>query len=98
MNGARRSPEFGEAKEVKRRAREVQLLINLLVPDPSYQPMFVSDMASVFDVSDETEEQIRRKIEFYLGTTLTVPLNQPLWKLIDGLKATIPGWPDQVHQ
>ena len=91
-------PEFEEVLEVGRRQREVQILINILIPDPEYQPIFVSDRACVFDISDETEERIREKLVFHLGEPIRFPLNQPLWKLVDYLKECIPGWPDESKQ
>jgi hypothetical protein len=95
MDDSKRLPEFEKTSEVDSRKREVRILINVLVPDPEYQPIFISDSASVFEVSGEIEERIREKLEFYLGQSLRFPLNQPLWKLVDHLKETIPGWPDE---
>jgi hypothetical protein len=80
--------------ETKRRSREIQILVNVLEPDPQNQPYFLSDEATVFEVSAESEETIKHRLEFHFGEPLKISLQQPLWKLVDKVKENFPGWPD----
>ncbi len=59
--------EIAPDTEVQRRAREVQLLLNVIEPDPEYQPFVLTDEASVFDAVGHEEDEIRRRLELYFG-------------------------------
>jgi hypothetical protein len=76
------------------RAREVQLLVNVIMPDPCCQPFYLSDKASAFEIYNHREETIRRRLEGYFGTPFALNIRQPLWSLVDQLKAAYPGWPE----
>jgi len=41
--------EIAPNSETQRRAREIQLLLNVVEPDPEYQPFLLTDEASLFD-------------------------------------------------
>jgi hypothetical protein len=87
--------EVAADTEVKRRAREVQLLLNVVEPDPEYQPFVLTDEASVFDAVGHDEDEIRRRLELYFGRPVALDLSVPLWRLVDEIRAWRPGWPEE---
>lgn len=90
----KREFEIAAQRETERRRREIQLIVNIVEPDPEYQPFLLTDEASVLEVSAAPVDQIRERIEYYLGEPLPVPLTSPLWKLVDALQEEFPGWPN----
>jgi hypothetical protein len=47
------------------------------------EPLFISDEATIWDVSMSTSEELTRRISDYYGKTISESdLKQPLWKLI----------------
>ena len=86
--------EFADDTETKRRSREIQVLVNILEPDPVLQPYFLSDEASIGEISMDSGELIIRRLESYFGQPLKLSLDLPLWKLVDQIKQFYPGWPD----
>jgi hypothetical protein len=89
-----RKVEVASQSETQLRSREVQILLNIIEPDPAYQPFLVTDEASPVDVTGADRELIRSRLEFYFRRSVPIPLTQPLWQLVDALKKTFPGWPD----
>ena len=87
---------IADTTETQRRAREVQLLLNIAQPDPKYQPFFLSDEASLFDAVGIEPAEVERRIEFYFGERLPVSLAVPVYRLVDAIKAIRPGWPDDT--
>jgi len=77
------------------RAREIQLIINLLVPDPGFQPYYLADEATVFDIYNQGRRIIQSRLEGYFGKAFKMEIQQPLWSLVDGIKESYPGWPDK---
>ena len=75
--------------------REVQLLLNVVEPDPEYQPFVLTDEASVFDAVGHDEDEIRRRLELYFGRPVALDLSVPLWRLVDEIRAWRPGWPEE---
>ena len=53
--------------ETEARGREVQLLINIIEPDPRWQPLVVSDRASLLDCLGNDEGDMLRRLTFYFG-------------------------------
>jgi hypothetical protein len=48
-----------------------------------YEPIFVGDEATIWDVSTETPEELLRRCSQHYRTPVTLEdLKQPLWKLI----------------
>lgn len=86
--------ELAETEEVEKRYREVQLLLNVVEPDPEYQPMFVSDEATFFDISGHDEKEIESRLKFYFKGELPAPLSTSIWQFIEVVKARYPGWPE----
>jgi hypothetical protein len=79
--------------ETQARLREVQLLINVIEPDPRWQPTFVSDRASLLDCLGNDEPDMLRRLAFYFGRPPGVDLREPVWRVVDRLKALFPDWP-----
>lgn len=86
--------EIGEQTENYRRKREIQILVNVIQPDPQHQPRILTDQATPFDAYDLSERTIRERLESYFRRPLMIPLSLPLWQIADALKAQYPGWPD----
>jgi hypothetical protein len=82
-----------DTTETEARAREVQLLINIIEPDPRWQPMFVSDLASLLDCLGNDQDDMRRRLSFYFGRDPGIDLRQPAWRVVDRLKSAFPAWP-----
>lgn len=80
--------------EIEKRRREVQLLVNIVEPDPEYQPLFISDESSLYDVTGKDVSEIDADIRHYFKGDLPGKLGIPLWQLIDLIKQRYPGWPD----
>ena len=87
---------IGETAETQRRAREVQLLVNIAQPDPKYRPLFLSDEATLYDAVGTDPVEIDRRFDAYFGERLAVSLAQPVYRLVDAIKAIRPDWPDDV--
>ncbi len=86
--------EVAPTVETELRAREVQLLLNIIEPDPDLQAFLVTDEASALDVSSRSPEVIRARLETYLRRPLPMSLGTPLWILVDAIRRELPGWPD----
>ena len=87
--------EFAKSTETEKRKREIQLIINLVEPDPEYQPLFISDEANLFDVLGQDEEEVEEKLRFYFKGDLPAPIGAVLWKFVDSVKSKYPKWPDE---
>ena len=87
--------ELGETSEVDKRPREIQLLINVVEPDPEYQPSFLSDSATFYDITAQMPEEIEEKLRFYFKGDLPAKLLTPLWQYVDIIKQRYVGWPDE---
>jgi hypothetical protein len=86
--------EIASTVETERRSREIQLLINVVEPDPEYQPILITDEATFFDAIGVDSDVIKRRLDFYFGRKLGISLHLPLWKFVDQAKDFMPGWPD----
>ena len=79
--------ELGVAGDVMIRARRA--LVNRLlreVVDGEEQPVFVSDQATLFDLSSRVEATLRERIRTTYGVTVTpAELRLPVWQLVDRL-------------
>jgi len=87
--------ELAPSIETEGRKREVQLLINLVQPDPDYQPLILTDEASLLDAVAAEPCEILRRLNAYFGTDLGLDLGSPIWCLVDRIKQLRPGWPDE---
>ncbi|MGL6159727.1 hypothetical protein [Microbulbifer sp.] len=86
--------EISDTFEVEKRKREIQILINVIEPDPEYQPFFISDEASFYDITGKSKEEIEQNLRFYFKGELPVTINTPIWQFVDVVKIRYPGWPD----
>jgi hypothetical protein len=89
-----RKVEFAPVVETELRVREVQLLLNVIEPDPEYQAFAVTDDPSALDVSSNSRELVRARLEQYLRRPLPVDLRVPLWQLVDAIRRVEPASPD----
>lgn len=91
------APSFATAddRETAARAREVGLLIHVVEPDPSYQPLVVTDEASLLDLVGTDEGAMRARLAAYLGEPPWFELALPVWRVVDAVRARRPGWPEQ---
>lgn len=87
--------EMAPCTETERRSREVQLLLNVVEPDPEYQPFVLTDEASLFDAVGHGEDEIRRRLSSYFGEPLALDLGLPVWRLVDEIRTWRPGWPKE---
>ena len=87
--------ENAESIETEKREREVQLIVNIVEPDPEYQPIFISDEATFLDITGQHEAETMSRLMFYFKGELPAPLKTPIWQFIDIVKMRYPGWPDE---
>ncbi|CAH0535132.1 hypothetical protein VST7929_02793 [Vibrio stylophorae] len=73
--------------------REIQLLINLLEPDPALQPTWVSDEDCFFDICTLTRKEIEEKLRIYFRGELPADVSLPLWRFIAKVQEQYPSWP-----
>jgi len=85
--------EIDDETETKQRAREVQLLINIVEPDPEFQPFLLTDEASLLDAVGTDPDQMLHRLALYFGGDFSFSLRRPIWKLVDEIKAVYQGWP-----
>jgi hypothetical protein len=90
-----RKVEIAPSSETELRRREVQFLINVVEPDPAFQPFIVTDEASLLDAVGTDETEIMRRLESHFGAALNIDLCMPIWRLVDAIKRLRPGWPDE---
>ena len=97
MNVTGKKFELAEQAETQAREREIQLLINLVEPDPQYQPFILTDEATLFDAVGADRDTIKRRLDSYFGPEFDFSLHMPLWKLVDAIKSRYRGWPDSFE-
>ena len=59
--------EIADETEAKQRAREVQLLINIVEPDPELQPFLLTDEASLLDAVGTDPDEMLHRLALYFG-------------------------------
>ncbi|MGH7786553.1 MAG: hypothetical protein ACRERC_06775 [Candidatus Binatia bacterium] len=87
--------EIAPSTETERRAREVQLLLNVVEPDPEYQPFILTDEACLLDAVAADDDTIRARLRAYFRGEFQLDLKEPIWKLVDRIKRLHPDWPDE---
>ena len=78
----------------EKRKREIQFLINIVEPDPEYQPFFISDEATFLDLVSNEPTEISKKIESYFNNNFKINLSLPAWRIVDFIKDKVLNWPD----
>lgn len=96
MNPTGRKIEFAATLETEARSREIQLLINVVEPDPEYQPVGLTDEASLLDAVATSDDDMLRRLSAYFRADLELDLRMPIWRLVDVIKRMRPGWPDDA--
>lgn len=82
------SREFslGGAKQIEERREEAESFIKAVI-DPDEYPHFVSDSASVYDISSLSGEELRLRVMRAYGIRITEEhLAIPMWQLLDRLR------------
>jgi hypothetical protein len=70
-------------------------LINIAEPDPQYQPLILTDEASLLDVSTASEDDLLARFRVYFGDEINQDLLRlPIWRLVDRIRTLRPGWPE----
>ena len=91
---ANRQFETAPTVEIASRQREIQLILNVIQPDPEYQPSLLTDEASLLDACGLSRELIAARLADYFGEPFPFQLTTPLWCLVDLAKSKWPWWPD----
>jgi hypothetical protein len=86
--------EIADDTETQTRTREVKILLNIVEPDPEYQPFILTDEASLLDAVAAGEEEMIRRLALHFRGEFSFSLRQPIWKLVDKIKSVYPNWPD----
>jgi len=77
---------FGGAKQIEERRKEAELFIKAVI-DPDEYPYFVSDVASVYDLSSQSGEDLIFRVERAYGIRITEEdLAIPVWQLLDRIR------------
>lgn len=83
-----------DTTRVDLRAEAIRILINVIQPNPVWQPLFVTDEATLDCITDLDPALVRARLEFYFGIPLPVPVSARLWELVDAMKVIMPTWPE----
>lgn len=82
---------FADSSEIMKRKAAFDRFVDKLF-EPELRPWFVSDEATIFEISGDTVEEIISKIKSTYGIELThEQLRTPLWRLLDLLESDSPG-------
>ena len=77
---------LADETEIEKRREELEVFISSVI-DPEEAPYFVSDEASVYDITLEDDEEVLKKIKRKYGLSLNhCWLKKPIWQLLDHLK------------
>ena len=78
--------DFSADIEMRRLSREAQEFFEKILFDEA--PIFVSDEATIWDVSTSTGDELLDRCSKYYGKPVSIDdLKQPLWKLLQRLNA-----------
>src|SRR5690349_14819379 len=88
--------ELADQRETEARRHEIQILLNIVEPDPNYQPFILTDEASLFAAVGTDKETMQRRLKSYFGGSVDLQLHLPMWKLVDDIKRQRPKWPDDA--
>lgn len=87
-------PKLADTNDVDARAREVQLVMNVIEPDPEFQPMFLSDESHILQCCRVEEDMIATRLRSFFGPSIELKLDGTVVEFIDSIKRQIPDWPD----
>jgi hypothetical protein len=86
--------EVASTSRVDELEDEIQLLINIIQPNPRYQPI-ITDEACALDCSSASSETIRARLECYFGK-LPFKLTTPLCEVVRIFREIDPDWPENI--
>jgi hypothetical protein len=73
--------EFGSDVEMQKVSHEAREFFEEILSDE--EPLFVSDEATIWDLSTSTADELLERCSTYYGTVLAAAdLKQPVWKLL----------------
>lgn len=72
--------------------REIQLLFNIVQPDPKYQPSTKRICESLTECFNLEEKVLQKRLMQYFGDSFDIPINQPLPDLVEQINATYKDW------
>lgn len=72
--------------------REIQLLFNIVQPDPKYQPSTKRISESLTECFNLEENVLQKRLMQYFGDSFDIPINQPLPDLVEQINATYKDW------
>lgn len=72
--------------------REIQLLFNIVQPDPKYQPSTKHISESLTECFNLEENVLQKRLMQYFGDSFDIPINQPLPDLVEQINATYKDW------
>lgn len=76
--------ELTSDKEIRKIPRLLDEFLRHVAPD--YEPLFIGDEATVWDLSMDSAEEVRRRCSEHYGIVVSMEeLDQPLWELISQL-------------
>ena len=81
-------------QELFQRSREITTLINILEPNSESQPIIFPNEPSVTEVLGRSEEELKQRLQVYLGQEINFSPALPLYQLLDKIKKLVPDWPD----
>lgn len=88
--------EIADDMEVRKREREMQTLVNVIEPDPEYQPIILTDEAYLHDLCGYEDKEILQCLEFYFSRhyeeRLRISMNKYAWQVVDDIKKQFPDW------
>lgn len=77
---------FGSARQIEERSEEMECFIKAVI-DPGEYPYFVSDAASIYDISSLSSEELRLRVErAYEVRIAEEDLAIPIWQLLDRIR------------
>ena len=76
-------------------SRELQLLLNVVEPDPEFQPFYLAEDACFLAISSDEVSAIEARLRYYFNGDLPAPVTTPLLQFIQIVKQRYPGWPDE---
>ncbi len=69
--------------------------MNVAEPDPKYQPLLLTDDASLFDAVGVHPEAMRDRFRAYFRGYVPFEMDEPLWKAVDKIRELYPDWPEE---
>lgn len=72
--------------------REIQLLFNIVQPDPKYQPSTKRISDCLTECFNLEEKVLQNRLMQYFGDSFDIPINQPLPDLVEQINEKYKDW------